>query len=1095
MNTVRIYEETILIPTYGTGEPDPNPMFYENRVYQGSSGKVYPFPIIDKIQDTKQDKEYHVVWLENDYLKVMIMPELGGRIQRAIDKTNGYDFIYYNQVIKPALVGLAGPWISGGIEFNWPQHHRPSTFTPVDYFLEENEDGSATLWLNEIDRMYGTKALMGITLRAEHAYIEIKGQLYNPTDLPQTFLWWANPAVAVHDDTKSIFPLDVRAVMDHGKRDVSEFPIAKGMYYKVDYSPGTDISRYKNIPVPTSYMAYHSDYDFIGNYDFKQQAGMLHVANHHVSPGKKQWTWGHGEFGQAWDRHLTDEDGPYIELMTGMFTDNQPDFSWLEPGEEKTFTQYFMPYKGVGEVSNATKDLVMGVSFKEDAIIRLYASTILTDLTVSAVVDDVVVWTQDIDILSPQNYHTLQASIGTVLPTEIQIQVHQHNKLLLSYKQANNENLDIPDPAQPSAKPEDIATTEELYLTGQHLEQYRHATYRPDPYYLEGLRRDPKDSRINDAYGLLLYRRGLFQESEQYFRTSIERITWKNPNPSNSDPYYHLGLSMKMQGKLDEAFDAFYKSIWNESNKSRGYYQLAAIATIKRKYREALDLVERSLVFHVHHLKARNLKAMLLRKTNQPELASNLLCETARLDPLDYASRYERYLLDNRTSDYEAWKTMMRNEVHNYLELVGWYLEIGEYQEVVDILLPLLNDTSNPLLYYYTGYAYTKLGQNQTAKSFYQKAEQQDPRWCFPNRLQTILVLNDAIESLEDASYAKYFLGNLYYDKRVYDPAIKLWEESRDKNPDFPTVHRNLGLAYYNKKQDIEQAIQSYETAFQLDPTDSRILYELDQLYKRTNHDPSIRLERLKHHMSLVHDRDDLFVEYVQLLNQTNQPQTALNLLLQRPFHVWEGGEGRVIEQYVLSLKLLALDEIKQKFYTKAIEYLTRAKSYPRNLGEGKLFNAQENDLDFLIGHCYEHMNNELAQEFFERASTGSDELSDAMFYNDTKPDSLFFQGLAHYKLGHPDRSKTLFLRLLDYGQTHLHDHVEVDYFAVSLPNFLIFGENLLRRNQTHCNYLMALAHVGLGDWTKARTHLDNLKRLDINHLGAQFLSELYVLK
>ena len=134
--------ETVMIPTYGIGKADKNPMFLEKRVYQGSSGKVYPLPVIDKILDEKEDKPYTAVWLENDYLRVMVLPELGGRIQRACDKTNGYDFVYYNEVIKPALVGLTGPWISGGIEFNWPQHHRPTTFSPTDFRTSENPDGS-----------------------------------------------------------------------------------------------------------------------------------------------------------------------------------------------------------------------------------------------------------------------------------------------------------------------------------------------------------------------------------------------------------------------------------------------------------------------------------------------------------------------------------------------------------------------------------------------------------------------------------------------------------------------------------------------------------------------------------------------------------------------------------------------------------------------------------------------------------------------------------------------------------------------------------------------------------------------------------------
>ena len=287
-----------MIPTYETGKPDKNPMFLEKRVYQGSSGKLYPYPTTEEISFTRTDKTWHAVWLENDYLKVMVLPELGGRIQRALDKTNNYDFVYYNHVIKPALVGLAGPWISGGIEFNWPQHHRPTTYLPVDYVISEHEDGSKTLSCNDIDQMYGTKGITSFTLYPDRAYIEIRGQLYNRTNLPQTFLWWANPAVSVNDNTQSIFPSDVHFVMDHGKRDVSRFPIARGVYYKHDYSEGVDISRYKNIPVPTSYMAEKSAYDFVGGYDYGKEAGLLHVADHHVSPGKKQWTWGCGDFGR-----------------------------------------------------------------------------------------------------------------------------------------------------------------------------------------------------------------------------------------------------------------------------------------------------------------------------------------------------------------------------------------------------------------------------------------------------------------------------------------------------------------------------------------------------------------------------------------------------------------------------------------------------------------------------------------------------------------------------------------------------------------------------------------------------------------------------
>ena len=252
---VKAWRELVTIPTYEVGKPEKTPMFLEKRVYQGSSGVVYPYPVIESISDEKVDKEYQAIWLENEYIKVMVLPELGGRIQMAYDKIARRHFVYYNHVIKPALVGLVGPWISGGIEFNWPQHHRPTTFMPVDTCIEENADGSVSVWVSEMERMFHQKGMAGFTLRPGCAYLEIKGRLYNRTDVPQTFLWWANPAVEVNDQYQSVFPPDINAVFDHGKRAVSSFPIATGTYYKMDYSAGVDISNYKNIRVPTSYMA------------------------------------------------------------------------------------------------------------------------------------------------------------------------------------------------------------------------------------------------------------------------------------------------------------------------------------------------------------------------------------------------------------------------------------------------------------------------------------------------------------------------------------------------------------------------------------------------------------------------------------------------------------------------------------------------------------------------------------------------------------------------------------------------------------------------------------------------------------------------
>ena len=613
---VRIWEEDCIIPTYSMAPPEKSPLFIEKRAYQGSTGKVYPLPVTEKVLDDKKDVSYRAVYLENEYLKVCVLPELGGRIQRAYDKTNGYDFVYYNHVIKPALVGLTGPWISGGIEFNWPQHHRPSTYSPVDYTFTSNDDGSCTIYVGETDKMYGTKGMAAISLYPGKAYIEIKGQLYNHTDLPQTFLWWANPAVPVNDDTFSVFPPDVHAVMDHGKRAVSTFPIATGEYYKCDYSAGVDISRYKNVKVPTSYMAAHSDYDFIGNYDENLEAGLLHVADHHVSPGKKQWTWGNGDFGRTWDRNLTETDGPYIELMTGVFTDNQPDFTWLKPHEEKAFVQYFMPYKGVGRVGNATREAAVSLSEGTDgtAVLKVYTTGVYEQAKIQVTQKNprALLYENTAD-LSPETSYAASFPAPDRL-SGCTVTVSCGNKVLVEYTVYEKQPEPIPEPAEPMKSPEEMKSTEELYLAGTHLEQYRHATFEPADYYLEGLKRDSTDIRLNNSYGLLLYKRGRIKDSIPYFRAAIKKQTWKNPNPYSGECWFNLGLALMADGQKEEAYDAFYKATWSAETQSSAFYWLACLASEKGAYEDALDFASKSMLRNWHNMKARSLKAALLRK-------------------------------------------------------------------------------------------------------------------------------------------------------------------------------------------------------------------------------------------------------------------------------------------------------------------------------------------------------------------------------------------------------------------------------------------------------------------------------------------------
>lgn len=1159
---VRIWAEDILIPTYLVGEPNRNPMFLEKRVYQGSSGRVYPYPVIDKIHDEKIEERHRVVFLENRFLRLMVMPGLGGRIQYAYDKTNNYPFIYHNRVIKPALVGLAGPWLSGGIEFNWPQHHRPGTYCPVDYTITGNPDGSMTLWLSEIEPMWNLKGTLGLTLFPDRALLEINIRLFNPTPLPQSFHLWTNPAVHVNDQYQSVFPPDVQAVYDHGKRDVSSFPIARGQYYKVDYSKGVDISWYKNIPVPTSYMAAKSAYDFVGGYDHGRKAGVLHVADHHVIPGKKQWVWGCGDFGKAWDRNLTDGDGPYAELMCGVFADNQPDFSWLQPFEEKEVKQFFLPYKAIGYVRNATVEGAVSLDVSDGkARLGAYTTAPRSKALIRLTHLGKVIWYKHSD-LAPETPLTAEVRLPQAARgQDLELSIHSAKReQLVAYRPEPEQAEAMPDPARAISAPPQLPNAEALFLAGLHLEQYRHATREPEDYYREALRRDRGDIRNNNALGLLLLRRGQFAKAEPFFRAAIATQTRHNPNPYDGEPYYNLGVCLRYLQRIEEAYDAFYKAGWNAGWQGAAFFQLALAAALRGDLRLALQFVDSSLAGNARNQKATHLKAWLLRKLGLTQQALSVTKLALSRDPLDFGARNELALLGEQGEKEKLLELMSRNP-YSYLAIAADYAQAGAYPEAIELLERLVSlrqepppsgsatvtpfqlrngrdaDPSAgpgeqrqhrapghigeagmpnawPMVFYFLGQYASQAGDLQRVQRYLALAASQPPRCCFPNSLESILALQAALQTNPRDARASFYLGNLWYDKRQIPEATNCWERARQFEPSLPTVHRNLALVYFNKQGNPTKALKAMERAFALDQRDARILFELDLLKKRAGVGPEKRLVFLTKHRDLVNQREDLLVEFVTLLNFFGKHEPAFDILSARKFHPWEGGEGKVIGQYVISLVAMAkaLLDVAEVSGSKrgqpleanhgepmvdpnhprlrarqAIHLLVKARKYPDNLGEGKLHGAQENQVHYWLGAAHAQNGDlESAIECWKEAATGMKKPLPAAYYNDQNPETIFYQGLALKKLGNSAAAAQRFKSLVAFAKQHIRDKIEIDYFAVSLPEFMVFDDDLNRRNQVNCRYLLALGLLGLGKRTESRVEFKKVLRLDPAHLGAK---------
>lgn len=1066
---VRAWEAPVRIPTYPAPAPDPHPMFLDKRVYQGSSGRVYPNPVTDGVSDTRVDRTYNAVFLENRYLEVMILPEFGGRVHAVRDKTNGYDLVYRQNVIKPALVGLLGPWISGGIEFNWPQHHRPSTFMPVEHAIEAHADGSRTVWLSEHEPMGRMKGMVGIRLHPGRALLEAEVRLYNRTPVPQTFLWWANVAVAVHDDYQAFFPPDVDWVGDHAKRATSRFPIARGHYYGVDYSAGVDLRWYRNIPVPTSYMVLDSGYDFFGGYDHAKQAGLVHVADRRIAPGKKLWTWGCAESGQAWDRELTDADGPYIELMAGVFTDNQPDFSWLRPYETRTFKQHWYPIQRIGPPQNANLRGALSL----DAIpggFRVGAA--VTEPTAGASVRLVshgrVLFERTLD-LAPDAPLVAEVEAADVR-RPIRLFLHSAaGELLVSCEIAARPEQAEPVLATEPPAPAAIASVEELYLSGLHLGQYRHATRNPAPYWEEALRRDPGDSRSHNALGLLALHKGLFADAERHFRAAIATLTRRNPNPRDGEASYNLGLALDFQGRDEEAAAAFVKAAWDGAWRGPAHYALAALAARRGRHAEALAAVDEALAFDTRQLKARHLKAALLRRLGEPDAAEALVLESWALDQLDLGAWNERALIERAHGDEHEGDRLRRAALEFtrggaglYLDVAFDYAHAGLFDEARELLEAVAG--SSPMVLYALGDFAARQGREGEAQALRARAAAAPTEYVFPSRLEEMRVLERARDANPQDARAPYYLGTFLYDRGRREDAIRAWDASVAIDPGHSVAWRNLGMAAFNVHGDGERALACYARARAAKPKDARLLYEHDQLQKRLGVAPAARLAALEAQADLVSRRDDLSLERVLLLLRTGAPERALETLAVRRFHPWEGGEGQVSGAWVAAHTMLARRALDAGAPREALAHAEAARSYPRNLGEGKHPLTPESHLHLLAGRALDALGQgDAARERYERAADAG----------------------ALRRLGREAEASAILKAALESAHSELATTPKIDYFATSLPNFLLFEDDLARRHRVSCLFRIGLARLGLGATAAARDAFAEVLELDVNHLGA----------
>jgi tetratricopeptide (TPR) repeat protein len=1056
---VTVTTRNLTIPTYQVMEPDPNPVFFNGRRYQGAKGKVYPYPLTHNLTDSIIDKEYNALIIENEFIEVCILPELGGRIHYAKDKANDYYFLYHNQVIKPALIGMTGAWVSGGVEWNIPHHHRASSFYPVEHSVTENNDGSKTVWVGETELRHRSKWIVGITLHPGRSLIETTIRVFNTTPYQNSILIWANAAVHANENYQIFFPPKTQYATYHRKNQFTEWPISTQQYDGADYSEGVDVSRWANHTKSTSFFEWGNNGNFVAGIDHGKEAGTVIFGDKYINPGKKLWSWGNNPSGAMWDALLTDEDGPYVELMFGSFSDNQPDYSWIQTLETKESRYWFSPLKGLTSIQKANNNAFIGFELLNDTLrAGINVVEAVAGAEISIYEGDQQLFNETAD-LSPDQSFLWHVENQGFNEGELRIVLKDSSgKVLIDYQIEPIGDEPLPVPVSSPLEAETINDPDSLYFEGLKYEQFHDPYYKPLDFYGKALELNPAHIPSLVRTGMLNLKAGNPDSAAINLEKVFRRVTADYSVAENATSLYYLALAYKEMGREREAYELFYRASWDYSFHSSSRYQLALLDSRNGNYESALEHLRHAYSTNIRSIDIISLNVSMFRLNGEPEKALEWAETLLELDPVNLRAVNEKFLVNNDRGSRQQLERLMRNYHENYLELAVDYGNAGLIAEAIN-LLERYNQLSSqsrkdyPMVHYYLGYFNHLAGRTDIAEKNFGTASGTPVEYAFPFRLESVKVLETALEYNEEDAMAWYLTGNIYYDLQP-QKAVDAWTKSAALNEEQGVVYRNLAFASANIDNDPESAISYIEQAISNNPDDPRYYYEYDLYQKTLLASPQKRLEPfVKNHEVVVSDQITIF-PYVELLTLTGNFDQAINLMKSRHFHRWEGGES-IYLYWIYAHLFKVKSAISANLATEADLLLQAALSFPPNLQS--VTSSHETVAYYYRG---------LVAELMKQPEEAESYFMSAVNCRSSAPECDYYAARAYEKLNRSIASQSIFEYMVEGGlEELLTDEDDMDFFDP-------FARTRSRHEiQANAYFKVALGYHGLGDTGNARKY------------------------
>lgn len=919
-----ITEKAEVFKTYPYGDPDPVPVFARpGQTDQG--GRLYPYFSFGGFSQTSVEKTWTVVRLENPYLSVAVLPQVGGKVWEAVAKPEGLDYLYANHVMKFREIALRGPWTSGGIEFNFGIiGHTPSTASPVDYVQLRNDDDSVSCVVGNLDLPSRTFWSVEINLPPDKAAFQTRSRWFNPTPFQQSFYNWMTAALPTAEDLEYIAPGCYQIGHDYGQA-LDSWPVD---------GQGRDLSKYRNNAFGSSksYFTVGEYEDTSGAYYRVADRGFGHWAFPDDMPGRKVWIWDLSRSGAIWEDLLTDGDGQYTEPQFGRLY-NQSDHDFLTPGRTDRWTELWFSFSRIGPMIKASPWAVLNAEPREGSLrIALFS--------LQALDDELIVTSGETELLRERIKLAPARIYEKVVPRALPKAFFEvrlgTNKLIYQSDPAAN------DLARPFRfRPDDEATTEGLYLAADRLHKERQYARALDKYLL-CIARDPRHVRALVRAAELYCRRGQDKTALGFARTALEQAMY---DPAAN---YVFGIISRRLGRLVDAKESLGWAARSLEYRSNAYGLIAEIALQEQNPQLALEYAGRALDSDGANLNAFDVQATALRLMSEPDRASRLLSRILQVDPLHHLARFEAYLLKPNPASLKDFQSQIRNEFpqETYQELSHYYLRLGLDGDAARLLrLSPESPTSFARLAYLT-----RTTAPEESAGYLKKAFSISPWLVFPFREEDIPVFEWAIRERPTDWKPRYYLGLILWSKGRLDEAREILASCSDVDfAPFFLTRAALSLADAPDK-----ALADLKLALAADRGSWRTWHALSQFYIDRGR-ISAAVETTAEALGVFPAQVDLQSDRVKALIANGGLSEAAGLL-DRIAALPSEGASALHSLFVRCHTLIAVERIRNRDYPAALENLDLAKTYPERLGTGRPFEPDERLQDYLRAVCLEKM-------------------------------------------------------------------------------------------------------------------------------------------